>query len=55
MPIGNQKEISSRMREGERERTIAATKMNENSRFVCLHFPYARSFVMEMSGYITMH
>jgi len=29
------------MREGERERTIAATKMNENSRFVCLHIPYA--------------
>ena len=32
VPVGSYKEIKLRMNEGERQRTIAATKMNETSR-----------------------
>ena len=33
VPVGNYKDIKLRMNEGDRQRTIAATKMNETSRY----------------------
>ena len=37
IPVANFHDIQLRMKEGERQRTIAATKMNETSRFVPIY------------------
>ena len=36
-PVGTYQDIKVRMNEGDRQRTIAATKMNETSRYVIVY------------------